>query len=101
MNKELISSQNTSPSPWNGYSLDELRYQRAVVLTRLEIQKGRMLQQVQSSGINGDSAARGFAGAILKKFFGNMSFIDYIFIGFKVTKTAMKFIQMLKGKKLF
>lgn len=98
MNKELITSQQPSAS-WKGYSLDELRYQRAVTLTRIEIQKGKMLQQVQSSGINGDFSAKGIAGVIMRKFFGNMSFIDYIFISFKVAKTAMKFIQSLRSKK--
>jgi hypothetical protein len=100
MNKELMTSQEPSAS-WNGYSLDELRYQRAVTLTRIEIQKGKILQHVQSSGIDGTFTAKGFTGVIMKKFFGNMSFIDYIFIGFKVAKTAMKFIQILRNKKFF
>ena len=100
MNKDIKTVQETDAS-WKGYTLDELQYRRAVTLTRIEIQKGKMFQQVQSAGINGDFSTKGITGVLMKKFFGNMSIVDYVFIGFKVARTALKFIQIIKGRRFF
>lgn len=100
MNKELITSSNHSAS-WKGYTIDEIRNQKAIILKRLEIQKNNMHHHVQSAGVNGYSTAKSFTGIVMKRFFGNISFINYIFIGFKVAKAVTKFIKTHKRKKFF
>lgn len=80
-------------SDWRGYTLDELRFQRAVNLARLEIQKERLaahIHGVQSS--SGLSGANGWLGRI----FNSFSYFEYGILAFRLVKRAISTIRKIR-----
>lgn len=70
-------------SDWQGYTIDELRYQRALNSARLEIQKERLLNEVETmKGTFGVMQPSGIFGKMLK----SLNFIDYGIIAFQTVR---------------
>lgn len=66
---------------WQGYTIDELRYQRALTSARLEIQKERLLNSFDTMrGTFGTMQPTGIVGKMLK----SLSLIDYGIIAFRL-----------------
>lgn len=75
---------------WKGYTLDELRYQRAYTLARLEIEKERI-----SSGFKHlySSTPGNMGSGIMKKMIGGLNYVDYALIAFKLGKRIYKMFR--------
>lgn len=70
-------------SDWKGYTIDELRYQRALNSARLEIQKERLLNEFDTmKGTFGVMQPTGILGKMLK----SLNFIDYGIIAFQTVR---------------
>lgn len=76
---------------WNGYTLDELRYQRALTSARLEIEKEKLMQGINSmrSGLPSFSSGN----SILAKIAGSLNYIDYAVLAFRLFKTVSKAVR--------
>lgn len=77
---------------WKGYTLEELRFQRAVNSARLEIQKERIATQFNelqtSTGIGGS----GWIGRI----FSSFSYLEYGVLAFRLVSRAISTFKKFK-----
>lgn len=78
---------------WQGYTIDELRYQRALTSARLEIQKERLLNQY--AAIRGNFGSLKPTG-IYGKIFNSLSFIDYGVLAFRTIRRVTGIIRSFR-----
>lgn len=82
---------------WGGYTIEEMKYHRALAYTKKEIEKDRirvraniLFTQTVSSG--------GIGNARLGKITGKMSVLDYILIGFRLSRKAVTIYKSIKKR---
>lgn len=78
---------STDGPQWSGYTLDELRYHRALTLARIEIEKERITigaRQIYSSKMGQIPGMRG--SGIISKLLSALTIADYAVIGIKVIR---------------
>lgn len=81
MDNHSISLQRKPETEWPGMTLDELRYQRALTLARIEIAKELIMiqgNQLYHGKIAGPSQRRGVLGRMLS----TLSIVDYAMLAF-------------------
>lgn len=90
-NKKLLPHHAEN---WNGYSLDELRYQRAVTMARIEIEKEKLAVGIDDlrQGIPFVGGGRG----LLSKIAGSLNYIDYAMLAFRAFRSASKLFRSLR-----
>ena len=88
MKKTTADEQITE---FKGYTIDELRYQRAYALAKYEVAKMRMADDVQrlKSGMP-QIGPKGIVGKLLR----SLNYVDYAVIGFRL------FSHLKKWKKV-
>lgn len=68
---------------WQGYTIDELRYQRALTSARLEIQKEKLSNQFQTiRGTFGMVEGKGIMGKMLS----SLNYVDYAVLAFQTVR---------------
>ncbi len=84
---DKLTENNSMPANFKGYTLDELRYRRAFALAKYEIAKMQMSNTVMSvrQGMSG-FGSKGIVGKIL----GNLNYVDYAILGFRVISKIRK-----------
>lgn len=104
-NRPAATSEEPA-APFQGYTMEELKYQRAMMALRKEFCKAKMLQSAHAlrPGSGKRSQGKGksklaFAGQIASKIFSNLNTLDYILMGISLFGTARKGIRLIKGKK--
>lgn len=87
---------------FKGYTLDELRYQRALIALRKEFSKENTLHNARRiskfNPLKGGSGM-GRAGQIATKLLSGMNYIDYALLGFSAFSTIRKFTSFFRRKK--
>ena len=91
---------------FKGYTMEELRYQRAMMALRKEFCKAKALESVQNirpggkARQNRNSSPSKFATAtrIASKLFSNLNTLDYILMGISLFGTVKKGYRLIKGK---
>jgi len=99
-----MENQNSAPDAsvevvkqWKGYTLDELRYQRVLVMAKAEMEKIKLINAYDSvvRGVkNGPEGRPGIVGRML----GALSYVDYGIIAFKVGAKLLRAFRMTKKK---
>lgn len=90
---------------FNGYSLDELRYQRALVLLQKEFCKSRInrnlnnLRKSNPLAPSSSSSLTGKVGFVASKLISGLSYLDYAMIGFSLFGTARKVFSVFRKIK--
>ncbi|MDE5790190.1 MAG: hypothetical protein K2H96_03050 [Muribaculaceae bacterium] len=92
---------------FKGYTIEELRYQRALVALQKEFCKSKVLHKVdrvKNRKLIGDSGSSGGSkifkvGSIAGKLVRGLSYIDYAMIGMSLFGSGKKIYKFLKGKK--
>jgi len=96
---------------FKGYTIDEIRYQRAMLGVRKEFCKAKVMESVSNLKPGGRRREHGIlkatrkppllrmAGGVASKFLGNLNAIDYVLMGISAIGTVRKGIRLLKGKK--
>ncbi|MGM9815711.1 MAG: hypothetical protein ACI304_01465 [Lepagella sp.] len=111
MNKGKVTTQSTvttSDTVFEGYTIEELRYQRAILAIRKEFAKEKLLESVK--GLNpahrssGDKALSGSGKySLISKLAGNalrgLKAFDYVVLGLSVAGVVRKGYRLIKGKK--
>lgn len=82
---------------WNGYTLEEMQYMRAKVLLRKELQKEKLASTFQEM-LSQDVIPGGVTGGLTKRLFGKITVVDYLLIGFKLSKTLGKWWKYFHKK---
>jgi hypothetical protein len=88
---EKIQNINVDPSQneWKGYTLDELRYRRALSLVKREIGRNQLMNSVNDVKTRvSDNGIRGLMAnnSLMKK----MKLTDYVLLGFKLSNVFYK-----------
>ncbi len=79
---------------WNGYTLDELRYQRAYTSARMEIQRAELQRNISNFSLTGSGTNPN--GGILGKMFNSLGYIDIGIFAFKMGRRIFKIFRRLK-----
>lgn len=90
---------------FKGYTLDELRYQRALVLLKREFLKEKAMEEVKEVKsripvLNGKSpldtmSPSGILGRVVK----GLNYADYLMLGFSVFNAGRKVFSLFRKKK--
>lgn len=72
---------------WGGYTLDELRYHRALTLARIEIEKERITMSARQMYSNQMGHMPGMRGSgVISKLLSALTIADYAVIGIKIMR---------------
>lgn len=105
--KTPVDPSVSDPAPdFKGYTIEELRYHRALVALQKEFCKSRVIHNVDKiknhsiigKGDKGISKMSRF-GAVAGKLFSGLNYLDYAMIGMSVFGQGRKIYKFLKGKK--
>lgn len=110
MNSEVNTKKNVSEKlldqegVFKGYTMEELRYRRALLLLKKEFLKEKAIAEVLSVKenipiVNGKSPLTGTPNGIIGKLLKGLSFADYVMLGFQVVKIGGKLKNLFKKKK--
>lgn len=100
--------EETQAAPFKGYTIEEIRYQRALAGLRKEFCKAKLVDTLDSIRFRkpaqqakpaGKMAIAAKAGKIAMKLLGNMNTLDYVLMGISLFGTARKGIKLLRGRK--
>lgn len=102
-----VKKADTSDDAFKGYTLEELKYQRAMMALRKEFAKAKILQSLEAMK---PSKKTGSAGSVLGsrfallrslggKVFSNFNVLDYVMIGMSLFGTAKKAYSLFKRSK--
>lgn len=104
-NKKPTPPHNMPTEEFKGYTLDELRYQRALVLLKREFLKEKAMEEVKEVRkripvINGKSPLDSMSPTgILGRVVRGLNYADYLMLGFSVFNAGRKVISMFRKKK--
>lgn len=93
----MISENNRMPDAalqsdvWKGYTLDELKYNRALALIKLESHKALLANKLLSGKERSEREEKGFLPGLLRRISDKMTIVDYLLIGFNLSKFVLKF----------
>lgn len=90
--------------PFKGYTMEEIKYQRAMMALRKEFCKSKLTQSLQEirpkrKSPSGGSSKFALAANIASKVFSNLNTLDYILMGISLFGTARKGVRLLRRKK--
>ncbi len=74
---------------WKGYTLEQLRFQRALAAIKSEVAKERItakLSQAKAQASSGNVRSLLFGSDVI----GRLKTVDYLLIGYKVSKLSYK-----------
>ena len=106
-NKEITALTNQENEEFRGYTMEELRYQRALIALRKEFSKTKMQKTWNNFRTGGrdesrQASALNIAGGIAAKILSGMNVVDYALMGvslFGTGKKIYKKIASLRRKK--
>lgn len=84
---------------WKGYTFDELKYQRALVTIKCEIEKEKLISTF-STIKQGKMSVVGVGGGnpLLNKLLGALDIADYSFMAFKFGRKLYSIFNKLRKK---
>lgn len=85
---ELKQEEMLFPKKWKGYTLDELRYRRALTSVAIEIEKDRLQRTFAGVLPSAEKTQKGTS--IISKALGALSYVDYAILGWRLFKTLKK-----------
>lgn len=93
MNKINAGNHLLSDKTWRGYSLEELRYRRALNEVAIAIEKDKLMRQVS------ETLPRNEAGSsMLSRAIGALTYMDYVIIAFKLMTRMSKLYRAWKRR---
>lgn len=84
----------TNNNQWKGYTLDELRYRRALVGARIEIEKYR-LNALTEQYRNMPQRLTG-SGSLVGRVMGAFSYAEYAILGFRLVR---RMVKLFRGRR--
>ena len=95
----------TAEKEFKGYTIEEIRFQRALVAMESEFCKTKIFKSwhniVDANPLmpGNKTSLPGKAGAIALKMVNGLNYLDYILLGLSVFKGTKKIFSFFKGKK--
>lgn len=103
--KKKVNEIVSTGSSFEGYTIEEIRFQRALVAMEAEFSKTKFLkswshlQESNPLSPNAKGTFTGKAGSLALKLFNGLNYLDYIMIGLSVFTGARKFISFFRKRK--
>lgn len=97
--KNLTDNIDAARNDWRGYTLSELRYRRAYVQVKLEMERAALFSQSKAVADKGIIPMRGVTGGILGKVMGALDYFDYAFLAYKAGSKILHIFKALRHKK--
>ena len=102
-----IDSNAANPKPFEGYTMEELKYQRAMMALRKEFAKAKVMKSVQGLMPSGKGKKKkvgakprtALFGQVVSKVLNNLNTLDYILMGMSIIGTVRKGYKLIRGKK--
>lgn len=100
-----ILSEAPEEKKFRGYTLNEIRYQRALAALQREFAKEKIFTQanrIRKRGVFGTGDKQGVmakAGGIASKVLTGFNYVDYAMIGFSAFTTLRKVFKFFRKKK--
>lgn len=84
-------SDKSQTMPAKGYTIDELRYQRALAMARSEIARMHMVDAYESTreAISNPSSSGGIMGRIMS----SLDYIEYVVAGYRIWKKIARIVR--------
>lgn len=94
-------------SKFKGYSLEDLRYRRALVALQKEFAKSKIISNTHklqkhspfSDRFGEDNSTVGKVGLMAGKLLHGLNYIDYAILGFTLFKSTKKILGIFRKKK--
>lgn len=105
LNSDKVVRPIEDPLQFNGFTLDEIRHQRALIAVRKEFAKAKIMEQVDSLkdrnpfAPDGSLKSAARLGSIPMKIMRGLNYTDYIMMGISAFGTLRKFFSLFKKKK--
>lgn len=111
MTKDIVPVNDTIPNKpddsgeFRGYSIEELRYQRALIALRKEFCKSKMIHNANRIrkhgffGRNGTTSRVAHVGGLASKIVSGLGYLDYVMIGMSLFGTGRKIFRFFRRKK--
>ncbi len=92
LNEDFVDYKDEN---WTGYTLEELRYQRAMILARIEMEKQGIVHGFQHAKESIPLISGGRKG-LVGKLLGSLSYIDYALLAFRAVRSVSKLFHRHK-----
>ncbi|MDE7347798.1 MAG: hypothetical protein K2N48_13795 [Muribaculaceae bacterium] len=105
LNSDKVVEHVEENLQFDGYTLDEIRHQRALVAVRKEFAKAKVLEQIDAVkdrnpfAPDGSLKAAARLGSLPMKIMRGLNYTDYIMMGISAIGTARKVFSFFKKKK--
>jgi len=112
MNNDIVKTSDKSETSliaredFKGYTLEELRYQRALVALQKEFCKSKVMHKFNrirnrgtDSDENGNQSKLSKIGSIASKIFMGLNYLDYITIGLSLFGSGRKIFKFFRRRK--
>lgn len=103
---EDVAKSITHPEQFKGYTLEEIRYQRALVALQKEFCKTKILRNVhnlqKTNPLSPSSTVKsmpGKVGFVASKLLTGLNYLDYAMLGFSLFSSARKVYSFFHRKK--
>ena len=106
LNLPAQADEQKKKEDFKGYTLEQLKYQRAMMALRVEFSKEQLIQSFEAlkpkkkatekTSLLGPKFA--FASNLAGKIFSNLNVLDYVMIGMSAFGTAKKAISLFRKK---
>lgn len=82
---------------WDGYTLDELRYQRVLMMAKAEVEKMKLVNAYENV-VHGVKTSEGGRQTIIGRMLGTLSYIDYGVIAFRIGSKLFRAFKAIRRK---
>ncbi len=93
--KNLVSEQPQKEEKWNGYTLEDLRYRRAYVAARLELEKERLNHNAGAMRKGVKNSANG----VVRRVTSAVPFFEYGIMAYSVGSKLFRVLGKFRRKK--
>lgn len=93
MNKINAGNRVLAEKKWRGYSLEELRYRRALNEVEIVVEKDKLKRWVSGTSLQNEAGT-----SMLAKAIGALSYMDYVILAIKFATRMAKLYRVLKRK---
>ena len=102
-NNPDISKITEPATTFRGYTIEELRYQRALVALQKEFCKNKIFKNVSNmkkadifAPAAGSGKLGGKSASLVSKLLSGLNYLDYAMLGFSAFKSGRKIFRLLK-----
>lgn len=103
---DVPAAEAKPAKPFKGFTMEELKYQRALMALRKEFAKEQIQNSVQALRPNRQKDGQskfanrfGLAATVAKKLLGNLNSLDYLMVGMSAFGVAKKAYNLFRKKK--